>query len=246
MSLHSPRVAVVGATGAVGAELIGCLERRGFPLSQLRLFASARSAGKSLPFRGRSLAVEPLDEQSLAGTDIALFSAGGSISRQFAPAAAAAGTVIIDNSSAFRMHDDVPLVVPEINAGELQSSPGIIANPNCVAILSVMPLWPLHREFGLQRVIASTYQAASGAGAAARRRAAFPRPDEKGRRFGRPFRFASRRSYFLAIAVSSRATVAAWRAVPPPAPPRAGAAAAPSAPAAAAAAAFAAANAACA
>jgi aspartate-semialdehyde dehydrogenase len=167
MSLHSPRVAVVGATGAVGAELIGCLERRGFPLSQLRLFASVRSAGKSLPFRGRSLAVEPLDDQSLAGTDIALFSAGGSISRQFAPAAAAGGTVVIDNSSAFRMRDDVPLVVPEINAGELQSNHGIIANPNCVAILCVMPLWPLHREFGLQRVIASTYQAASGAGAAA-------------------------------------------------------------------------------
>jgi aspartate-semialdehyde dehydrogenase len=167
MSSNPPRVAVVGATGAVGAELIGCLERRGFPLSQLRLFASPRSAGKSLSFRGRPLAVEPLVEGALAGTDIALFSAGGSISRQFAPSAAAAGTVVIDNSSAFRMRDDVPLVVPEINAGALQSNPNLIANPNCVAILSVMPLWPLHREFGLQRVIASTYQAASGAGAAA-------------------------------------------------------------------------------
>ncbi len=167
MSFQSPRVAVVGATGAVGAEIIACLQARRFPMAQLRLFASARSAGRTLPFRGEQLPVEALDENSLAQSDIALFSAGGTISRQYAPGAAAAGAVVIDNSSAFRMRTDVPLVVPEINRDSLRHHTGIIANPNCVAILSALPLWPLHREFSLCRVIASTYQAASGAGAAA-------------------------------------------------------------------------------
>ena len=167
MSFRFPRVAVVGATGAVGAELIACLQARRFPLAQLRLFASARSAGRTLPFRGEQLPVEALDENSLTQSDIALFSAGGTISRQYAPGVAAAGAVVIDNSSVFRMRTDVPLVVPEINRDSLRHHTGIIANPNCVAILSALPLWPLHREFNLCRVIASTYQAASGAGAAA-------------------------------------------------------------------------------
>src|ERR1700691_5767888 len=161
-----PSVAIVGATGAVGTELIACLERRGFPLRQLRLFASARSAGRSLPYRGYSLPVQVLTEQALAGADIALFSAGSATSRRFAPPAVQSGTVVIDNSSAFRMDGGVPLVVPEVNADAIGAH-RLIANPNCVAIITVVPLWPLHRAFGIRRIIASTYQAASGAGAAA-------------------------------------------------------------------------------
>jgi aspartate-semialdehyde dehydrogenase len=167
MSASLPRVAIVGATGAVGTELIHCLEQRSFPLRELRLFASTRSAGRRLPFNGGSLPVEALDEHSLTHIDIALFSAGGSISRRYAPAAAQAGTVVIDNSSAFRMEGDVPLVVPEVNGDLVESHRGIIANPNCVAIIAAVPLWPLHRAFSIRRVIAATYQAASGAGAAA-------------------------------------------------------------------------------
>jgi len=161
-----PSVAIVGATGAVGTELIACLERRGFPLRQLRLFASARSAGRSLPYRGDSLPVQVLTEQALAGADIALFSAGSATSRRFSPPAVQSGTVVIDNSSAFRMDGGVPLVVPEVNADAIGAH-RLIANPNCVAIITVVPLWPLHRAFGIRRIIASTYQAASGAGAAA-------------------------------------------------------------------------------
>jgi aspartate-semialdehyde dehydrogenase len=160
-------VAVVGATGAVGAELLACLERRGFPLSDLRLFASPRSAGKRLVFRGNSVEVEALEENSLAGTDLALFSAGSATSRQMASAAARGGTIVVDNSSAFRMDPGVPLVVPEVNEAALAEHRGIIANPNCVAIVAVMPLWPLHCHTPIRRVIAATYQAASGAGAAA-------------------------------------------------------------------------------
>jgi aspartate-semialdehyde dehydrogenase len=167
MSRSHPTVAVVGATGAVGTELIACLERRRFPLRQLRLFASTRSAGRTLPYRGASLSVEALTERSLADSEIALFSAGSSISHRFVPTAVQRGTVVIDNSSAFRMDGAVPLVVPEVNADVIAAHRGVIANPNCVAIIIVVALWPLHGAFRIRRIIASTYQAASGAGAAA-------------------------------------------------------------------------------
>jgi len=167
MTPHYPSVAIIGATGAVGAELLLCLEQREFPVSRLRLLASARSAGRSLCFRGDSIKVEELNDAALAGIDIALFSAGSSVSRRFAPGAAERGAIVIDNSSAFRMEPDVPLVVPEVNAAAIASHRGIIANPNCVAIVAVMALWPLHRRCRIRRVIAATYQAASGAGAAA-------------------------------------------------------------------------------
>lgn len=165
--LSNPVVAIVGATGAVGVELLHCLEQRRFPLSQLRLFASARSAGKTMTFRGKPLKVEELTEQSFEGVDIALFSAGSGTSKRFGPAAVKAGTVIVDNSSAFRMDPAVPLVVPEINADALEGHKGIIANPNCSAIISITPLWPIHQRNRIRRMIISTYQAASGAGAAA-------------------------------------------------------------------------------
>jgi aspartate-semialdehyde dehydrogenase len=167
MSLHHPTVAIVGATGAVGAELIGCLERRAFPLERLRLLASGRSAGRKLLFRGQGIAVEELNEDSFPGVDIALFSAGSMVSRRFAPMAVRQGSVVVDNSSAFRMEPGVPLVVPEVNPDAVARHIGIIANPNCVAIVAVMALWPLHRHVSIRRVIAATYQAASGAGAAA-------------------------------------------------------------------------------
>jgi aspartate-semialdehyde dehydrogenase len=163
----SPVVAVVGATGAVGVELIRCLEKRRFPLSKLRLFASARSAGRTLPFRGEELAVEELREDSFGGVDIALFSAGSGISRRFAPLAVGQGAVVVDNSSAFRGDAAVPLVVPEINPQTIKSHKGIIANPNCSTIISITPLWPVHRTNPIRRLIVATYQAASGAGAAA-------------------------------------------------------------------------------
>lgn len=167
MSLNHPSVAIVGATGAVGTELIACLEQRDFPLRSLRLYASPRSAGRQLMFRGEGLPVQTLTEDGLAGADIALFSAGGATSRHFAPAAVKRGTVVVDNSSAFRMDTGVPLVVPEVNEGAIASHRGIIANPNCVAIIAAVALWPLHRAVGISRVIAATYQSASGAGAAA-------------------------------------------------------------------------------
>jgi aspartate-semialdehyde dehydrogenase len=163
----SPHVGIVGATGAVGGELLLCLEQRRFPLASLRLFASSRSAGRSLRFRNAPIQVETLTEDALDGLDIALFSAGGETSRRFAPAAVARGAVVVDNSSAFRMDSDVPLVVPEVNAEAIAGHRGIIANPNCVAIVAAVPLWPLHRRTPIKRVIAATYQAASGAGAAA-------------------------------------------------------------------------------
>ena len=164
MSLHHPTVAIVGATGAVGAELLACLETRGFPLDRLRLFASGRSAGRKLLFRGEGIAVEELNEDSFPGVDIALFSAGSAVSRRFAPIAVRQGAVVVDNSSAFRMEPAVPLVVPEVNPDAIARHIGIIANPNCVAIVAVVPLWPLHRHNRIRRVIAATYQAASGAG----------------------------------------------------------------------------------
>jgi aspartate-semialdehyde dehydrogenase len=144
-----------------------CLEQRRFPLSNLRLFASARSAGKTLPFKGKPITVEELTEDSFRGVDIALFSAGGSQSKRFAPAAVRHGTVVVDNSSAFRMDPGVPLVVPEINPEAIKEHKGIIANPNCSTIISITPLWPIHKVNRIQRMIVATYQAASGAGAAA-------------------------------------------------------------------------------
>jgi aspartate-semialdehyde dehydrogenase len=162
-----PVVAVVGATGAVGVELLHCLEQRRFPLSRLRLLASARSAGKTMSFKGSEIIVETLTEDSFAGVDIALFSAGGSISKTFGPIAAKAGAVVIDNSSAFRMDPEVPLVVPEINPEAAHGHKGIIANPNCSTIISITPLWPIHKANPVRRIVAATYQAASGAGAAA-------------------------------------------------------------------------------
>ena len=160
-------MAIVGATGAVGVELLRCLEQRGFPLSELRLFASRRSAGKRLEFRGQPLTVRELGADSFAGVDIALFSAGGATSKRFAPLAVRAGATVIDNSSAFRMDAEVPLVVPEINAHSVRSHRGIIANPNCCAIIAITPLWPIHKVNRVQRLQMATYQAASGAGAAA-------------------------------------------------------------------------------
>ncbi|MES2996233.1 MAG: aspartate-semialdehyde dehydrogenase [Verrucomicrobiota bacterium] len=164
--MNQPHVAIVGATGAVGVEMLLCLEQRNFPLSKLTLLASARSAGKKMKFRGEEIEVKELTHDSFAGIDIALFSAGGGISQEFAPSAAAAGAVVIDNSSAFRMDADVPLVVPEINPGAAKNHPrNIIANPNCTTIISLMALKPLHDVFGLKSIIASSYQAVSGSGA---------------------------------------------------------------------------------
>jgi aspartate-semialdehyde dehydrogenase len=158
---------VVGATGAVGIEMIKTLEKRNFPVGRLTLLASARSVGKQLSFRGEQIAVKELTKDSFAGIDIALFSAGGSISKEFAPIAAKAGCVVVDNSSAFRMDDSVPLVVPEINAADVKKHKGIIANPNCTTAITLMALYPLHQAFGCKRIFASSYQAVSGTGAKA-------------------------------------------------------------------------------
>ncbi len=164
---RNPHVAVVGATGAVGLEMIKTLEKRNFPASQLTLLASARSVGKKLKFREQDIAVTELTKDSFAGIDIALFSAGGGISKEFAPLAARAGCVVVDNSSAFRMDDSVPLVVPEINADDVRKHQGIIANPNCTTAITLMALFPLHQAFGVKRIFASSYQAVSGTGAKA-------------------------------------------------------------------------------
>jgi len=158
-------VAIVGATGAVGVEMLKTLEKRNFPAAKITPLASARSAGKTLPFRGKDLTVQELTRESFEGVDIALFSAGGGTSTEFAPAAVRAGAVVVDNSSAFRMDDSVPLVVPEINAAAVAENNGIIANPNCSTIVTVMALYPLHQAFGVKRMFASTYQAVSGSGA---------------------------------------------------------------------------------
>jgi len=164
---RNPHVAVVGATGAVGIEMIKTLEKRNFPVGKLTLLASARSVGKKLNFRGTDIAVKELTKDSFRGIDIALFSAGGSISKEFAPIAAKAGCVVVDNSSAFRMDNAVPLVVPEINASDVKLHKGIIANPNCTTAIALMALYPLHKAFGCKRIFASSYQAVSGAGAKA-------------------------------------------------------------------------------
>ena len=162
-----PVIAIAGVTGAVGAEFIATIDRRRFPVGKLKALASARSAGKTIGFRGESIVVEELTENSFTGVDIALFSAGSGVSRKFSPFAVKAGAVVIDNSSAFRMDPDVPLVIPEINARRIREHSGIIAVPNCSAITALVPLWPIHSANRIKRVIISTYQAASGAGAAA-------------------------------------------------------------------------------
>lgn len=164
---RNPHVAVVGATGAVGIEMIKTLERRKFPVGELTLLASARSAGKTLPYLGKEVKVQELTHESFKGIDIALFSAGGGISRDYAPSAVKAGTVVVDNSSAFRMDDKVPLVIPEINPEDVKWHSGILANPNCTTAVTLMALYPLHQAFGVKRIFASSYQAVSGTGAKA-------------------------------------------------------------------------------
>lgn len=154
------RIAILGATGAVGSELITLLEERQFPVSELKLLASQRSAGKHLSFRGQTIEVQPLGDRIFNDIDIVLASAGGSISREWAPKAAVAGAVVIDNSSAFRMDPQTPLVVPEINPQAAAQHQGIIANPNCTTILMGMAIWPLHQLQPIQRIVVSTYQSA--------------------------------------------------------------------------------------
>src|SRR3981081_1794323 len=166
---NDPVVAIAGVTGAVGAEFIATMDKRAFRVGKLKALASARSAGKTIDFRGQKVLIEELTERSFDGVDIALFSAGGGISRKFTPIAVKAGAVVVDNSSAFRMDPNVPLVIPEINADRIGDHKGIIAVPNCSAITALVPLWPIHRANRIKRVILSTYQAASGAGAAAMR-----------------------------------------------------------------------------
>jgi aspartate-semialdehyde dehydrogenase len=161
----SVNVAVVGATGAVGQEFLTVLAEREFPIRQLKLLASARSAGREITFRGESLRVEGLTRDSFKDVQIALFSAGGAISKEFAPAAVAAKAVVVDNSSAFRMKDGIPLVVPEVNANAIDKHNGLIANPNCSTIIMNVPVWPLHKVNRVRRIVVSTYQAVSGAGA---------------------------------------------------------------------------------
>jgi aspartate-semialdehyde dehydrogenase len=160
-------VAVVGATGAVGREFLSVLEQRKFPVKKLRLLASSRSAGKTFPFRGEKVSVEALAATSFEGVELALFSAGAQTSREFAPHAAKAGALVVDNSSAFRMDPGTPLVVPEVNPDDARRHSGIIANPNCSTIILCVTLAPLAKAFGLKRVVVSTYQSASGAGARA-------------------------------------------------------------------------------
>lgn len=162
-----PIVAIAGVTGAVGQEFLRLIEERSFPFAELRMLASARSAGRTIDYLGKTYTIEELTADSFAGVDIALFSAGGSISKKFGPIAAAAGAVVIDNSSAFRMDPDTPLVVPEVNPEAAYGHKGIIAVPNCSTIIMNVAVWPLYQAVGVERVVVSTYQAASGAGAAA-------------------------------------------------------------------------------
>src|SRR5438093_10655678 len=160
-------IAVVGATGAVGAELLRVLEERSFPVASLRPIASARSAGKAVPFRDESFPVQELGNRSFDKIDIAFFSAGGEISRKYVPVACQADAMVIDNSSVFRMESHVPLVIPEINAEDARRHRGLIANPNCTTAITLMALYPLHRAFGVRRIFAASYQAVSGSGARA-------------------------------------------------------------------------------
>lgn len=166
MSAKPIHVAVAGATGAVGNQMIHCLEDRDFPIRSIKLLASRRSLGRRLQFKGEEIPVEELTEGSFKGVDLALFSAGGGTSETFAPAAARAGCVVVDNSSAWRMDPDVPLVVPEVNPHAVAgyTAKGIIANPNCSTIQMVVALNPIHRKYGIERIVVSTYQAVSGTG----------------------------------------------------------------------------------
>jgi aspartate-semialdehyde dehydrogenase len=166
MTTKSVHVAVAGATGAVGNQMIICLEENNFPLKSLRLLASKRSAGRRLRFRGDFLPVEEMTPDSFKGVDVALFSAGGGTSKEFAPIAADAGCVVVDNSSAWRMDPEVPLVVPEVNPHAIKdyTKKGIIANPNCSTIQMVVALNPIHKDCGIKRIVVSTYQAVSGTG----------------------------------------------------------------------------------
>ena len=165
--MKSYRVAIAGATGAVGTELLRVMERRNFPVASIRAFASGKSAGKTVSFRNQPINVEELGEGSFKNIDIAFFSAGGERSRKFVPIARDAGAVVIDNSSTFRMDPDVPLVIPEINPDDVKKHRGVIANPNCTTAVALMALYPLHRAFGVRRVFAASYQAVSGSGARA-------------------------------------------------------------------------------
>ena len=160
-------VAVAGATGVVGREMLRVLEDRNFPVKSIKLLASERSLGKTLKYKGEDIPVEVLSDDSFNGVEIALFSAGGGTSKRFAPSAAKAGCVVVDNSSAWRMDPEVPLVVPEVNPGDIQKHKGIIANPNCSTIQMVVVLKPLHDAARIRRVVVATYQAVSGAGSAA-------------------------------------------------------------------------------
>jgi aspartate-semialdehyde dehydrogenase len=163
----SYHIAVAGATGAVGSEFLRVLERRSFPAASLRALSSARSAGRNVRFHNESIPVEELTENSFAKIDIAFFSAGGDVSRRFAQRARDAGAIVIDNSSAFRMEPDVPLVIPEINAEDVKGHRGLVANPNCTTAIALMAIYPLHRAFDVRRAFASSYQAVSGSGARA-------------------------------------------------------------------------------
>ena len=160
-------LAIAGVTGAVGQEFLKILEERAFPFDSLKMLASNRSAGRKIKFKGKEYVVEELTENSFRRVDIALFSAGAARSREFVPAAVEAGTVVVDNSSAFRMDPDVPLVIPEINPQKIGENKGIIANPNCSTIIGIVPVWPLHKANPVKRMVVSTYQAASGAGQSA-------------------------------------------------------------------------------
>ena len=164
MNKDKYNVAVAGATGAVGRKILEILEQRSFPLENLKLLASSRSAGSELDFKGVKIGVEELRQDSFSGVDIALFSAGAGVSREFAPAAVKSNCVVIDNSSAFRMEPDIPLVVPEVNPNAIGDDPGIIANPNCSTIQMVVALKPIHDKFKIKRVVVSTYQSVSGSG----------------------------------------------------------------------------------
>ena len=157
-------VAIAGATGAVGRKILEILEERDFPIENLKLLASSRSIGSKLEFKGGKIGVEELRQDSFLGVDIALFSAGAGVSREFAPAAVKSNCVVIDNSSAFRMEPDIPLVVPEVNPSAIGDAPGIIANPNCSTIQMVVALKPIHDKFKVKRVVVSTYQSVSGSG----------------------------------------------------------------------------------
>src|SRR2546421_1734924 len=160
-------IAIVGATGAVGAELLRVLERRNFPVAMIRALASGKSAGRKVQFRNQPIIVEELNDHSFDNIDIAFFSAGGEISRKSVPIARKAGAIVIDNSSVFRMDPDVPLVIPEINGQDVKQHRGLIANPNCTTAVALMAIYPLHRAFGIRRVFAASYQAVSGSGARA-------------------------------------------------------------------------------